>query len=82
MNGQNLRNIQVAFPQSIPQYVEVPPDIEAKRVRSYFSAVFSRLSNPLLLKDEFTRLILFHLLASNLQLKEIRMNSPNKGESF
>ena len=25
--------------QSIPQYVEVPPNIEAKRIISYFSAV-------------------------------------------
>jgi uncharacterized BrkB/YihY/UPF0761 family membrane protein len=28
-------------PQRIPQYVEVPPNIEAKRIISYFSAVLS-----------------------------------------
>jgi hypothetical protein len=27
--------------QSIPQYVEVPPNIEAKRIISYFYAVLS-----------------------------------------
>jgi hypothetical protein len=29
------------FFQSIPQYVEAPPNIEAKRIISYFSAVLS-----------------------------------------
>ena len=29
------------FPQEIPQYVEVPPNSEAKRIISYFSAVLS-----------------------------------------
>jgi hypothetical protein len=28
-------------PQRIPQYIEVPPNIEAKRIISYFSAVLS-----------------------------------------
>ena len=44
-------------PQRIPQYIEVPPNIEAKRTISYFSAVLSYSSNPLLLKDESNSLI-------------------------
>ena len=46
------------FPQSIPQYIEVPPNIEAKRITSYFSAVLSYSSNPLLLKDD-SKLLFF-----------------------
>src|SRR4030042_6913410 len=46
------------FPQSIPQYIEVPPNIEAKRIISYFYAVLSYSSNPLLLKDDSKLLIL------------------------
>ena len=34
----------------IPQYVEVPPDMEAIQIISYFSAVLSNASNPLLLR--------------------------------
>ncbi|MDP2969762.1 MAG: hypothetical protein Q8P64_11235 [Deltaproteobacteria bacterium] len=29
------------FPQSIPQYIEVPPNMEVKRIVSYFPAVLS-----------------------------------------
>jgi len=36
----------------IPQHTEVPPDIEAKRIISYFSSILSRYSNNMLLKDE------------------------------
>jgi len=40
------------FPQRHPQHIEVPPDIEAKRIISYFSSTLSRYSNNMLLKDE------------------------------
>ena len=40
------------FPQSIPQYIEVPPNIEVKQIVSYFSAIPSYQSNPPLLKDD------------------------------
>jgi hypothetical protein len=55
-------------PQSIPQYVEVPPNIEAKRIISYFSAVLSYQSNPLLLNDESKLMIFLRLLAGHLLL--------------
>ncbi|HEX7534492.1 MAG TPA: hypothetical protein VF343_04475, partial [Syntrophales bacterium] len=42
----------------IPQHIEVPPDIEAKRIISYFSAVLFYQSNPLLLKDD-SKLVFF-----------------------
>jgi hypothetical protein len=32
---------------AIPQYIEVPPNIEAKRIISYFSAILSYWSNHL-----------------------------------
>jgi len=32
---------QITSLKSIPQHVEVPPDMEAKRISSYFSAVLS-----------------------------------------
>ena len=54
------------FLQSIPQYVEVPLNIEAKRIVSYFSAVPSYESNPMLLKDESKLLIFLRLLAGHL----------------
>ncbi len=34
-------NAYFPSPQSIPQHIEVPPNIEAKRIISYFSAVLS-----------------------------------------
>jgi hypothetical protein len=43
----------VLLPSTIPQLVEVPPNIEAKRIISYFIAVRSYSSNPSLLKDDF-----------------------------
>jgi len=36
-----LRSQNAASLQSIPQYVEVPPNIEAKQISSYFSALLS-----------------------------------------
>ena len=54
--------------QSIPQYVEVPPNIEVKQMVSYFSTVLFYQSNPVLLKDDSKLLIFFRLLASYLQL--------------
>ena len=39
-------------PQRIPQYIEVPPNIEANQIVSYFSTVLFYQSNPLLLKDD------------------------------
>ena len=50
----------------IPQYAEVPPNIEAKRIISYISPVPSRLSNQLLLKDNFMLMIFLRLLARHL----------------
>ena len=38
-------------PQRIPQYIKVPPNIEAKRIISYFSDVLSYSSKPLLLMN-------------------------------
>jgi hypothetical protein len=55
-------------PQRIPQYVEVPPNIEARRIILYFSDVLSYSSNPALLKDDPKLLFFFRLLASHLQL--------------
>jgi len=55
-------------PQRIPQYIEVPPNIEARRSFSYFSAVLSYWSNPLLLKDESKLLIFLQQLAGHLLL--------------
>jgi hypothetical protein len=46
-------------PQRIPQYVEVPPNIEVKPIVSYFSTIPSCSSNPLLLKDDFKLLLFF-----------------------
>jgi hypothetical protein len=54
------------FLQNITQYIEVPPNTEAKRIISYVSAVLSCQPNPLLLKVESELLVLFRLLASNL----------------
>jgi hypothetical protein len=54
--------------QSIPQYAEVPPNIEAKQIISYFSVTLSHQSNPLLLKDESKLLIFLRLLAGHLLL--------------
>ena len=59
---------EIRWRKRIPQYVEVPPNIEAKRLGSYFSAVLSYLSNPLLLKNESTLLMLLRLLAGYLLL--------------
>jgi len=57
--------------QSIPQYVEVPPNTEGKRIVSYFSTVLLYQSNPLLLKDDSKLLIFFRLLANHLQLVSV-----------
>ncbi len=54
--------------QSIPQYIEVPPNIEVKQIVSYFSTVLFYQSNPLLLKDDSKLLIFLRLLAGHLQL--------------
>ena len=54
--------------QNIPQYVEVPPNIEAKQIISYLSAVLSYSSNHMLLKDETKLLIFLRLLAGHLLL--------------
>ena len=40
---------EIRWRKRIPQYVEVPPNIEAKRLGSYFSAVLSYWPNELLL---------------------------------
>jgi hypothetical protein len=53
--------------QSIPQYLEVPPNIEAKRINSYFYSLLLCQSKPLLLKDDSRLLIIFRLLAIRLQ---------------
>jgi hypothetical protein len=45
--------------QGIPRYDEVPPNIEAKRIISYFSAVLSYYPNQLLLKVDSKILISF-----------------------
>jgi len=37
-------------PQRLPQYVEVPPNIEARGIISYLFDVLSFWSNPLLFK--------------------------------
>jgi hypothetical protein len=47
------------FPQNIPQYIEVPPNIEVKQIPSYFYTVLSSQSNHLLLKDISKLLIFF-----------------------
>jgi hypothetical protein len=41
--GKAITNFEkrLPSPQRIPQYVEVPPNIEAKRIISYFCAVLS-----------------------------------------
>ena len=44
--------------QSIPQYIEVPPNIEAKQIVSYFSTVLFYQSKPALLKDD-SKLLIF-----------------------
>lgn len=36
------------LPLNIPQYIAVPPNNEAKRIISYFSAVLLYQTNPLL----------------------------------
>ena len=54
--------------QFMPQYVEVPPNIEAKRTSSYFSTVLSRWYNNLLLKNESGRLSFLRRLAGHLHL--------------
>jgi hypothetical protein len=55
-NGNN--HALFPSPQRIPQYIEVPPNIEAKQIVLYFSDVFSCSSNPLLLEDDSKLLIL------------------------
>jgi hypothetical protein len=45
--------------QSIPRYVEVPPNIEATRIISCFSAVLSCYPNQLLLKVDSKIMISF-----------------------
>ena len=54
--------------QSIPQYAEVPPNSEAKRIITYFSVVLSCRSNTPLLMDELKLLIFLGLLAGHLLL--------------
>jgi hypothetical protein len=46
-----------ASSQTIPQYIEVPPNIEVKQIVSTFSTVLFWQSNPSLLKDDFKLLI-------------------------
>ena len=53
-------------PQRIPQYIEVPPNIEGKQIASCFSTVLFYQSNPLLLKDDFKLTIFSGLLAGHL----------------
>ena len=55
-NGNN--HALFPSPQRIPQYIEGPPNIEAKQIVLYFSDVFSCSSNPLLLEDDSKLLIL------------------------
>jgi len=38
-NGNN--HPLLPFPQSIPQYIEVPPHLEVKQIVSYFPAILS-----------------------------------------
>ena len=54
--------------QRFPQYVEAPPNIEAKRIISYVSAVLSYSSNSQILKDESKLLLVLRLLADLLLL--------------
>jgi hypothetical protein len=56
------------FPQRIPQYIEVPPNVEAKRISSCLSAVLTCSCNPPLSKDESNLLIYNRLLADHLLL--------------
>ena len=49
--------------QGIPQYIEVPPNIEAKRIISNFNTVLSYSSNPPLFKGDSKLSICFGLLA-------------------
>jgi hypothetical protein len=53
------------FLQCIPQYIEVPPNIEANGIHSYFSAVLFYQSNALSLKDKY-KFLFFRLLAGHL----------------
>ena len=48
--GFDLQSLAVIIllsgsPQSIPQYIEVPPNVEGKQIISYSSIVFSYSSN-------------------------------------
>ena len=66
--------------QSIPQYVEVPPSIEAKRIVLFFSTSPSYLANHLLLNDKYKLLIFFWLLADYLLLHSYDpCNHTNEG---
>lgn len=56
--------------QGIPQHVEVPPNIEVKRIIYCFSAVLSCQYNPLLLKDYSNILTSLRFLACHLLYSE------------
>ena len=57
----NLKNqiMLSTSPQTIPQYIEVPPNIEVTLIISCFSVVFFCWSNRLLLKNESDILIFY-----------------------
>jgi hypothetical protein len=40
-DGNGNSHPLLPFPQPIPQYIEVPPNIEGKRIISYFSPILS-----------------------------------------
>ena len=63
------------FCYSIPQYVEVPPIVEAKRINLYFAAVLFYHSNHLFLKDE-SKLIIFLLLLAGYLLLILHYSDP------
>ena len=56
------------FPQRIPQYVEVPPNIEAKPIGSFFPELLFHSSNKLLLRDN-SRFSSFPVLGRPLAMK-------------
>ena len=56
-------------PQSIPQYIEAPPNIEAKRIISYFSADLSYKPNCSLLMDE-SKLMIFPIVGKQFAISD------------
>jgi hypothetical protein len=68
LNGPRSQIKVFASSQSMPQYIEVTPNIEGKQIVSTFSAVLFWQSNPSLLKDGFPTSDFSRLLADHLQI--------------